>query len=126
MARVASTASHVSGHCSASDTRLFPESSAFTRISRWHNKEKKQNTQKEAQGGVDIIGIAKLTPHGARPWTGPLCPPTSREGEFLEQIYHRPADGCIIKVVEAAALTVPIRVNHLRTATTALTVKDGR
>ena len=41
--------------------------------------------------GVDIVGLAKLTPHGARPWTGPLTPVASKEGELLEEIYHYPA-----------------------------------
>ena len=75
---------------------------------------KKRPRIAEFEDGVDIVGIARLTPHGASPWRGALTPPAPKEGELLQDVYHHPHDGCLVKVVDAAAFANREKIDFMR------------
>ena len=61
-----------------------------------------------------VLGLAKLTARGAVYESGPLFDPDD-ECKLLSDVFHRPGDGILFKVVDALALTEPFEIKHRMT-----------
>lgn len=107
---------HVDGHLESSTVELKPD---WANLPSWFedrmarlNLQRPESREAWAEGArtdYHILGLMRVTHRGSTWNRGPLTVWTT-EGELLLDMYHRPADGGILKIIDAVELSEPFLV----------------